>query len=307
VPTHEVRAAIDTSERIEQLPAVDAAVRQGRLSSRQVEMIATAATANPEAADELLDASEHGLTALKDACIMARARVEDSATRAQRLHAQRRFRTWTDSDGMVAGHFRLTPEVGGQVKAAIDAEVQRTFRARRKGQAREPLEAYAADALARFLLGTSAGTVDAAVHVVIDHGALMRGGVVADEVCEIPGVGPVDVRWVRDLLGSAFLTAVIKRGKDILTVANIGRHIPAEIRTALVVSGRECDIEDCHTRGYLERDHTIDYAKGGPTAFSNLGWLCYVHHQRKTQGWILGPADPVTGKRRLRPPPEVAA
>ena len=135
----------------------------------------------------------------------------------------------------------------------------------------------------------------------------MRGGAVDGEVCEIPGVGPVDVSWVRDLIGSAFLTAVIKRGKDLLTVAHLGRHIPAEIRTALLVSGRECDVEGCHQRGYLERDHAHDYAKGGPTSFANLGWLCYLHHRLKSSGWQLGRRDPVTRKRTLRAPPARAA
>ena len=140
------------------------------------------------------------------------------------------------------------------------------------------------------------------MHIVVDHGALMRGGTTDGEVCEIPGVGPVDVNWVRELLGSAFLTAIIKRGKDIITVAHLGRHVPAEIRTALLVSGRECDIEGCYHRGYLERDHDHDYAKGGPTAYWNLGWICSGDYRRKTAGWILGPRNPKTGKRPLTRP-----
>ena len=44
---------------------------------------------------------------------------------------------------------------------------------------------------------TPARGVDATVHVLVDHGALMRGGTAAGEVCEIPGVGPVDVAWVK--------------------------------------------------------------------------------------------------------------
>ena len=55
---------------------------------------------------------------------------------------------------------------------------------------------------------------------------------------------------------------------------------------------------------YLELDHCeVDYAKGGPTAWWNLAWECSIHHLKKTQGWILGPPDPITGKRRLHPPP----
>ncbi|MDQ1462141.1 MAG: hypothetical protein QOI08_3625 [Actinomycetota bacterium] len=121
--------------------------------------------------------------------------------------------------------------------------------------------------------------------------------------CEIPGVGPVNAAWVRELLGSAFLTAIVTRGKDILTVAHLGRHVPAEIQTALIVSGRECDIARCHHRGYLERDQVRDHAQGGPTAFWNLGWLCYWHHRLKSAGWQLGERDPVTRKRTIREPP----
>ena len=281
-------------------------------------MIAGAATVNPAAESELLAAARQGLVPLKDACIAARARSEAPKDRAARQHGARRLRMWTDDDGMVAGKFRLTPEVGGQVKSAFEAAVQKIFRARQAGTDHEPLDAYAADALATFVLGDATeptpgdatgaapANVQATVHIVIPHSALVRGGTVDGEVCEIPGVGPVDVAWVRELLGSAFLTAIIKKGKDIVTVAHLGRHVPAEIQTALLVSGRECDVAGCNHRGYLERDHVDDYAKGGPTAFWNLGWLCYWHHRLKTAGWILGPRDPVTRKRTLSEPPRRA-
>jgi len=303
------QAAIDNAEILEQLPATDAAVRGGRLSAGQAQMIAAAATANPAAELDLLEIAERGLVPLRDACLAARAAVEDAAARAQRHHRRRRLGFWTDEEGMIAGRFRLAPEVGGPVKTVFEAAVQRIFRDHKGGKDHEPLAAYAADAFAAFVLGNggaSAKGTDATVHIVVDHGALVRGGAVDGEVCEIPGVGPVDVAWVRDLIGSAFLTAIVKRGKDILTVAHLGRHVPAEVRTALVVSGRECDIEGCHQRGYLERDHVHDYAHGGPTAFANLGWLCYSHHRLKSSGWLLGPRDPRSGKRTLRAPPEHA-
>jgi hypothetical protein len=103
------------------------------------------------------------------------------------------------------------------------------------------------------------------------------------------------------------VTAIIKHGKDIRTVAHFGRHIPAELMTALLVGGRECDAEGCHHRGYLERDHIRDHAQGGPTSYDNMCWLCYRHHRLKTGGWTLGPPDPQTRKRKLRPPPARAA
>ena len=62
------QAAIDNAASLEQLPATDAAVREGRLSAGQAQMIAAAATANPAAELDLLEIAEQGLVPLRDAC-----------------------------------------------------------------------------------------------------------------------------------------------------------------------------------------------------------------------------------------------
>ncbi len=305
----EARRAIRTAKKVEKLPDTDAAVRAGLLSARQAELIADAATANPAAEQKLLAAAEEGMVALKEACINAHAEAEDPTKRSERQRRARGVRTWTANDGMFEGHFRLAPEIGGQVKAVLDAEVQRIFRAHRTSGEREPHEAYAADALARLLLEGNRDTIDPAanraattVHVVIDHTALVRGNTIPGETCEITGVGPVNVEWVREMLGDAFVTAVIKKGRDITTVAHFGRHIPVHLRTAMIVGGREC-VVGCNARGYLEIDHSdVDFAKGGPAAWWNVGYGCSPHHRLKTQGWKLGPRNPKTGKRTLTAP-----
>jgi uncharacterized protein DUF222 len=313
VPSGEVRSAVETATKLDALPATAAAVRAGRLSAKEATLIADAATSNPAEEQHLLGAAKHGLVPLRDACVAARAAVEDPKQRRERHHRDRTFRSWTDRDGMWAGHFRYSPEVGGRLKAVIDQEVQRLFRAHEAGTDHEGNDAYAADAVAAFILDRtddppnvckpSKPATTVTVHVIVGHETLRSGELVAGEVCEIPGVGPVDVNWVREQLGSAFLTAIVTKGKDILTVAHLGRHVPAEVMTALLVSGRECDAEGCNHRGYLERDHVHDHAKGGPTSYKNLCWLCYRHHRLKTSGWLLGPPDPQTRKRTLRPPP----
>jgi hypothetical protein len=309
VPTGEVRTAVETATKLESLPDTAAAVRAGRLSAKEATLIADAATINPAEEQHLLGAAKQGLVPLRDACVAARAAVEDPKQRRERHHRDRTFRSWTDRDGMWAGHFRYSPEIGAQLKAAIEKQTQRIFRAHKAGTDHEANDAYAADAVAGFILDagetptTPRPATNVNIHVVIGHQTLQSGELVPGEVCEIPGVGPVDVNWVREQLGSAFLTAIITKGKDILTVAHLGRHVPAEVMTALLVSGRECDAEGCNHRGYLERDHVHDHAKGGPTSYENLCWLCYRHHRLKTSGWLLGPPDPETRKRTLRPPP----
>jgi hypothetical protein len=222
---------------------------------------------------------------LKDACVAARAAVEDPAARTKRQHKQRSFRMWTDTDGMMQGRFSITPEIGGQIKAIVDKGVQQIFRQRRAGEDHEPHEAYAADVLANaFLHPAELPAAKTTTHVVMDHSVLALGDALPGAKCEIPGVGPVNAKWARDLLGESFVTFVITKGKDITTVAHFGRHIPAELRTALVVAGRECDVAGCHNRGYLEIDHSHPVGKGGITSWQNLRWLCYLHHKRKTQG-----------------------
>ena len=82
-----------------------------------------------------------------------------------------------------------------------------------------------------------------------------------------------------------------------------GRHIPVHLKNGLLVAGRECDIEGCRSRGYLEIDHIQAVIDGGLTAYENLHWLCYRHHKQKTNGSTISEPDPETGKRTLTPPP----
>jgi hypothetical protein len=305
ISASEAKRAIAVADKLDRLPATDAALRSGEISSREADLIVAAAADEPEIERDLLRAAAQGVVPLRDAAVAARAAREDQAERAARQHRARSFRMWTAIDGMIEGHFKVTPEVGGAMKARVDDLTRKRFRAARSAGVRESQEAYAADALAEALTGDPANAkrVRYTTHVIVDHDALVRGNALGGETCEIPGVGPVNVEWVRELLGTAFVTAVVKKGKDITTVAHLGRHIPAELLTAMVVSGRECSVEGCHGREYLELDHCdVDYAQGGPTARWNLAWVCSIHHKRKTAGWTLGPPDPVTGKRRLDPP-----
>jgi hypothetical protein len=268
-------------------------------------MIAATAAEDPTVEGSLLKAAAKGGLALRDRCIEVRAAREDQAERSKWQRAARSFTMWPTVDGMLEGHFKVTPEVGGRIKAVIEDGTRRRFREARSDGVQESQNAYAADVFADRMLGDPADAKAGGVttHIVLDYEALVRGNALAGETCEIPGVGPVNVEWVRSLLGDAFLTVVIKKGKDITTVAHLGRHVIAEVQTALVVSGRECSIDGCTGREYLERDHCeIDFAADGPTAFWNLIWLRSIHHDRKSSGWILGPPDPVTGKRRLEPP-----
>jgi len=81
VPRGEVRSAVETAELLAELPATDAAVRRGELSAREARLIAGAAIVNTDAEEELLRTAKLGFVPLKDACVKARAAVEEPAAR----------------------------------------------------------------------------------------------------------------------------------------------------------------------------------------------------------------------------------
>jgi Domain of unknown function (DUF222) len=320
VTSSEAKRAIATAAKLEALPTVDAAVRAGTVSGRQADLIAAVASEDPSLQSDLLKVAAKGMAPLHDACVAARASREDQAARSERQDSLQSYRSWTNLDGMFEFHGVVTPEAGGPINAIIEDGTRRKFRDARRDGVRRSQDYYAAQAFVEAMLGEPDAADESApdtaapkakrtskptytTHIVIDHEALVRGNTRPGETCEVPGVGPVNVECVRGLLGEAFVTAIIKKGRDISTVAHLGRHVPADLRTAMIVSGRECSVEGCSGREYLELDHCeIDHAKGGPTAWWNFCWLCSIHHARKSAGWLLGPPDPVTGKRRLSPP-----
>ena len=73
------------------------------------------------------------------------------------------------------------------------------------------------------------------------------------ELSHIVGGGPLPISVVRELGRDAFLKAVLHDGKQIHTVAHFGRHIPAELRTALELGplprldGVRCADEGCES------------------------------------------------------------
>lgn len=296
-------------------PVVGDAMRSGALSPAQLAEIAPAAVAAPEKAEHLVEtAMRTGFAALRDEVqrVIAAADPQAHQARSAKATAERSVRFWTQGE---VGHIKVQAPLHtyGELKTAIEGEARRVFaEASREGR-REPHEAYCVDALARLVANASHGAPKSQtpkrkparnvhLHVLVDLEALRRGWVIDGETCEIPGVGPVPVSVARDYLGDAFLTLVLRKGKDITTVAHAGRYISTEIRTALALQVPECIVEDCGNRGYLEHDHHEGYAKGGPTSYWNLGPMCRPHNVMKEQGYALGPPDPHTGKRKLHPP-----
>jgi len=143
------RDSVTTSQRLVDLPVLDAALRAGELSTAQAQLIASAAAADPSAQERLVAlAPRVSLPELRDECARVRAAADpDPEARNARLRAGRRLRRYTDPEGAWNLSARGTPQAGALFNAALDSIIDECFAAARAAGRREAYEAHAFDAL----------------------------------------------------------------------------------------------------------------------------------------------------------------
>jgi hypothetical protein len=143
----------------------------------------------------------------------------------------------------------------------------------------------------------------AATHLAllrVDLGALVRGRVDADELCEIAGLGPVPVATARALLGESILKLVITKGTGVANVTHLGRGPTVAQRIALLWTSPGCDVRGCSSTIGIQADHRVPWSDDRVTVLGNLDHLCGHHHRLKThRGWALIAG---VGKRPMVPP-----
>ncbi len=285
------RAALSTVSSAAECPATSEALASGQVSLAQAKEILAAEAAIPGSESALLEvAASSGMSGLREA---SRRVVLESMDR-DRLHAEqhraRSVQHWIDGRGMVAGQFRLPPEVGVPFVNRLDAETDRVRRAARRDGSNEPREAHAADAFMTMTSGSGKGKAARAdVVFVCDLNAAVRGRTEGDELCHVIGAGPVPVSVVRAEAVGAFVKVVVRDGTKLDTIIHYGRRIPAELRTALELGdperldGAVCSNEGCDRRHGLELDHDDPVANGGPSSYENLWFRCGPDHWAKTE------------------------
>lgn len=222
--------------------------------------------------------------------------------------AARELRHWRDEIGMICFRGALPPEVGVPFVNRLDAECDRLRRAARRTGNSEPRAAHAADALVRLVGGGGRGRARAADLVIVcDLNAWRRGVALDGEPCHLVGGGPIPVDLARELSRDAFVKVVLHDGVGIHTVCHLGRHIPAELRTALDLGpppqfdGAGC-ADGCGSRYGLQWDHVNPVANHGPTSFANLQARCFSCHAEKTERDRRAGLLRRRGSREVRPP-----
>ncbi|MGH8994377.1 MAG: HNH endonuclease signature motif containing protein [Acidimicrobiia bacterium] len=300
----EAKATLATAKALEDMPDTRAAAAAGELSLAQAAELARTEAECPGSEAALLPLARNGsLRSLRDRALKARLGAIDPADLHRRQHRERSIRHWRNQMGMVAFAGALPPEVGLPFVNRLDAEADR-LRRQAKGDGRaEAWEAHAADALIKLVNGSGRGKARSADLVIVcDLRAYRRGHPHPGEPVHLVGGGPAPVSQVRELGEDAFVKAVLHDGVDITTVAHYGRHLKAELRTALELGplpdfdGVLCVEPDCDRRHHLEWDHVNPHANWGPTSYKNLVPRCGPHHQEKTardrRAGLLRPREP---------------
>ena len=300
------KATVETGKRLESLPATASAVKAGSLSLAQAAAVTEAATADPSAESKLLEtAVTESLKTLQErsrrVVLHSRGSVEERYARQRKL---RDLSSWTDDEGMTAGRFRLTPEVGAAVINKIRREQDRIFRKAQKEGHHETPGNYAADAFAALitgegLIGDKSKSKGAEVVVLVSRDSLLRGSVEpdSDEMCEVAGFGAVPVSVARQVMADAFLKGVVYDGTVVSHVEHFGRHRPAEVDTALLVQavlthGKVvCEVEQCDRTTGIQWDHKVPFARGGPTSSKNIHPMCGFDNREKEAGRVIQTPD----------------
>ncbi|MBV8304342.1 MAG: DUF222 domain-containing protein, partial [Acidimicrobiia bacterium] len=310
--SHQARTDLKTAERLEDCPATKAAVVDGQLSMAEAEEITRTEAECPGSEPELIDtAKTEGLGGVKDKARKKRQAAADPDELRSKQEKARALRHWIDELGMVQIRGGLLPEVGLPFCNRLDAETDRLRRQAKQEGRDEPRGAHAHDAFAAMVAGEGKPKAKGAELVIVcDLRAYRRGHAHDGEPCHFGGGGPLPVDLVRDLSADAFLKVVLHDGVDIATVCHLGRHIPAELRTALELGappdfdGVTCSVQGCNRRHGLEWDHTDPVANGGPTSYTNLSPKCWPHHREKTvQDRRAGLLDGVIKNLKERLPP----
>jgi hypothetical protein len=295
---------LETAKSIEAHPAIDEAFRSGKLSEQKARQIASAADARPDQAENLVEAAaQMDAGGLKRHCADVRQSalsLDDSVDHYTEMRKKRYCRIWSDQDGFGRVEARITGDALAVLRSCISPFEKQVFDQARIQGRHDSQQIYAADGLiemakaSRQGSGSSKNSPEILMRVRVDLGALKRGHTIPGETCSIPGIGPLPVALVRQVLGDSLLELVITEGQDVRTVVTNSRHIRRALQIALEERDPTCCIPGCEMSDPLEIDHRTDFAKGGPTSLDNLARLCPFHHDLKSyKHWKLegGPGN----------------
>jgi uncharacterized protein DUF222/HNH endonuclease len=283
------REKLRVAHALEKLPAITAAMTEGRLSYSKVRAMTRVADDSNE--DYFLNIALHGTAYHVEKLVSSWRRVKESQelTREQRQQANRSLYWFREDDGSLAIRVRLPAEAGAlflkALQAAEDSFPVPDVSAEPSLDPVQTRRAFRADALAviaeSFLaIGPQelAGGDRQQIVVHVDAQTLKHDYAGR---CELEQGPAIAAETARRLSCDASLVAIIENEKgEPLNVGRKTRTISPAIRRALNSRDRGCRFPACtHTR-YVDGHHVKHWAQGGETKLANLVTLCRFHHRQ---------------------------
>jgi hypothetical protein len=291
------REHVRVARALRELPRIAEAFERGELSYSKVRPLTRVATERTEA--DLIELARHATAAQLERMLRGYMRV----TREEAEAAEDGRELWWswDSDGSLVLRGRLPAEQGMAFLRALE-----TSRSQIRAEARagggedgsaEPREAVAprvdspptnADALARIAEshlahGSTPVKGGDRHHVIlhVDAQTLARDGPGRSQLADGPAISP---EVARRLACDGSLSAIVKRGRKILSVGRKTRAIPAAIDRALRERDGGCRFPGCERTRFVDAHHVRHWAQGGETSLDNLVLLCRHHHRLVHEG-----------------------
>ncbi|MCC9175857.1 HNH endonuclease [Arthrobacter sp. zg-Y179] len=134
--------------------------------------------------------------------------------------------------------------------------------------------------------GPDEGIVPRAEIMVLINAETLFGA--NDQSAELHGYGPISAEAARRLARNALGWTGLAQNPQTGEILGVGRRrkVPAGLRRWLRARDGTCRFPGCRvSTANADIDHTVDWARGGPTDHGNLEHLCRRHHRFKTLGF----------------------
>jgi hypothetical protein len=276
-------------------PRIAEALCSGRLSYSKVRAVTRVVT--PETEATLIDLASAVPTSQIERVVAGRKRVDADAKAA--APNGRHLDAYYDDDGSLVGMFRLAPDEGAALLAALtlgkDVLRDQKRSAERSDASAEPNpeaddcspeplrpKVSNADALA-LMVETMLGadhTRDISrhertlvvVHLDADKAHLHEGPNISTETAK------------RMSCDACVCGVLMRNGLENLDLGRTMRLPNRAQRRALMVRDGGCRFPGCTERRYVEAHHVRHWIDGGPTDLANLVLLCWFHHHAVHEG-----------------------
>jgi len=293
------REQVRVARALGDLPAIEAALDDGRLSYSKVRAMTRVATAANEG--ELLELAQLSTGAQLEKICRGYRTVRRELDGDDGTPSPERRLDWRWDDGMLVLQARLPADEGELVLQALRAVRDSLRREAGVADDRSPAGGASAEAstapaphppdqcdalcaTAETALVTGPRSAPPGRHQVVVH--------LHPDRAHLQAGPPLDLEGALRLACDAQLIPVRTDGRGaVLDVGRARRSIPPSIARALRLRDRGCRFPGCTCHRFVDAHHVKHWARGGQTTLENLVLLCRHHHRLLHEGGFTVTGD----------------